>query len=157
MRDERIEQQLKEAYVLKQRGEPQKALAIYLSVLGQDFVKQSALSQHRSMRGNAHTYAGEIYEQLRNFKLAKNHYVQALKINERDSWVWTKVAMIEYYHFRNLKSAKKCFEQAIETRPALTKRTASVAPALAKLAEINFLLHDLQESESLVNAILARA
>ena len=79
-------------------------------MLGQDFVKQSSLSQHRSMRGNAHTHAGEIYEQMRNAKLAKNHYVQALKINERDSWVWTKVAMIEFYHFRNYRSAKKCFE-----------------------------------------------
>lgn len=109
------------------------------------------------MRKNAHTHAGEIYEALAEPKLARDHYTQALKINERDSYVWTKVAVIELDCFRNLKVAKQCFEAAIQTRPALTKRTASICPALVKLAEINFQLHDLEASERLVDSILLRS
>jgi hypothetical protein len=33
------------------------------------------------MKQNAHKNSGEIYEIIENYKLAKDHYTQALKIN----------------------------------------------------------------------------
>ena len=71
------------------------------------------------MRLNAHKNVGEIYECLDNFKLAKSHYTQALKIKENDSWVWSKIGSIEYERYANLDIAKQCFEAAIRTRPIL--------------------------------------
>ena len=103
-------------------------------------LKFSQLEQHIVMRQNAHKNVGEIYENLKNFKLAKNHYTSALKIKENDSWVWNKIGMIEYEKYGNLETAKQCFEAAINTRPTLQKRSAVICPVMVKLAEINFKL-----------------
>ena len=109
------------------------------------------------MRLNAHKNVGEIYECLDNFKLAKSHYTQALKIKENDSWVWSKIGTIEYEKYANLDIAKQCFEAAIRTRPILQKRSAAVCPVLVKLAEINFKQQDFTKCEELVDSILIRA
>ena len=157
LRDEKINQDLHEAFALKNQGQHQKALELYLMVLSQDFIKNSHLEQHVIMRQNAHKNAGEIYEVIGNFKLSKNHYTQALKIKESDSWVWNKIGMIEYQRYGNLEVAKKCFEAAINTRPTLQKRSAGICPVLVKLAEINFKLCDYTKCEELVDAIMTRS
>lgn len=109
------------------------------------------------MRQNAHKNAGEIYEDLGRFQLAKDHYTQALKIRENDSWVWTKIGMIEYLKYGHLQVAMECFEAAISTRPTLQRRSAAISPILVKLAEINFKLSNFEKCESLVDSILLRA
>ena len=157
LRDERINQDLQQAYVLKGRGGHQKALELYLTVLGQDFIKNSHLEQHVHMRQNAHKNAGEIYEELGRFQLAKDHYIKALKIRENDSWVWTKIGMIEYLKYGHLQVAQECFEAAISTRPTLQRRSATISPILVKLAEINFKLSNFEKCEGLVDSILLRA
>jgi tetratricopeptide (TPR) repeat protein len=119
LRDEKINQDLHQAYSLKSAGQNQKALELYLVVLSQDFIKGSQLEQHIIMRQNAHKNVGEIYEAMENYKLSKQHYTSALKIKENDSWVWNKIGMIEYERYGNLDIAKKCFEAAIDTRPTL--------------------------------------
>ena len=58
------------------------------------------------MRLNAHKNVGEIYEALENYKLAKNHFTQALKIKENDHWVWNKIGSIEYERYANLEIGK---------------------------------------------------
>jgi hypothetical protein len=58
------------------------------------------------MKQNAHKNSGEIYELIANYKLAKDHYTQALKINQTDSWVWNKIGLIEYQVYGNLDIAK---------------------------------------------------
>ena len=109
------------------------------------------------MRLNAHKHVGEIYESLSNFKLAKNHFTNAVMIKENDSWVWNKIGQIEYERYGNLDIAKQCFEAAIRTRPVLQKRSAAICPILVKLAEINFKQQDFTKCEELVDLIMARA
>lgn len=92
LRDEKINQNLHSAYNLKNQKEYEKALSLYLTVLGQEFIKNSLLEQHIKIRQNAHVNAGEIYELIGNYKLAKDHYTKALKIKENDPWVWSKIA-----------------------------------------------------------------
>ena len=99
--------------------EYEKSLEIYLRVLSQDFIKNSYLEQHVLIKLKARKNVGEIYECIGNYSLSKNHYTEALKIKETDSWVWNKVGNIEYEHFGNLEVARKCFEASINTRPTL--------------------------------------
>lgn len=157
LRDEKINQALQQAYELKGQGAHRGALELYLTVLGQDFIKNSHLQEHVLMRQNAHKNAGEIYENTGEFKLAKDHYTHALKIRETDSWVWTKIGNIEYQQYGHLQVAKECFEAAINTRPTLQKRSAAICPILVKLAEINFKLSSFEKCEELVDSILLRA
>ena len=112
--------------------------------------QKSHLEQLILIQQNAHKHVLEINE------LANNHYTNALKIKQTDSWVWNKIGMIEYQQFANLDMARQCFEAAINTRATLQKRSAILCTTLVKFAEIYFKLSDFQKSEELVVSILTR-
>jgi tetratricopeptide (TPR) repeat protein len=64
------------------------------------------------MRFNALKNSAEIYEKLGDYERAKSNYTQALKIREKDAFIWTRLGFMHYEVFRDLEMAKKCFESA---------------------------------------------
>ena len=62
------------------------------------------------MRFNALKNAGELYERVGDYKQAKIHYTQALKIQQKDPYIWMRLGLIEYEVYKDLQIAKKCFE-----------------------------------------------
>ena len=109
------------------------------------------------MRFNAHKNCGEVYEKTQNFPLAKYHYTQALKIQQKDSFVWTRLGYIEFEQFEDLKMAQACFNAASQTLTTLEKRGHKMCQILLKLAEVTFLLYDFRASELIVDALIQRA
>lgn len=77
------------------------------------------MGKHQYMMFNALKNSGEIYERKGDYKLAKQSYTQALKqlykINEKgkDTFIWTRLGLIEHAIFKDLNLAKQCFEEAI--------------------------------------------
>ena len=64
------------------------------------------------MRFNAHKNCGETLEALGRHTEAKEQYTKALKIQEKDSFVWTRLGFLEYEYLNDLNLAKSCFEAA---------------------------------------------
>ena len=91
LRDERLNQKLMDAYNKKRAGQFLEALQGYTTVLDDEFVKVGQIDKHIFMRYNAHKNSGEVYEQIENYPLAKYHYTQALKIQQKDSFIWTRL------------------------------------------------------------------
>lgn len=145
-----------DAYNKKQAGQFFEALQSYTAVLEDTFLKDAKIDKHVFMRFNAHKNCGEVYEKIEKFPLAKYHYTQALKIQQRDSFIWTRLGYIEFERFKDLKMAQACFDAAAKTLSTLEKRSAKICPILVKLAEINFLLYDFKTSEVMVDTLIQR-
>ena len=64
------------------------------------------------IRFNAYKSLGELYERVGEFKAAKLNYTQALKIKEKDPFIWTRLGFLEYEVFSDLSLAKQCLEAA---------------------------------------------
>lgn len=82
--------------------------------------------------------------------------MQALKINEKDPAIWTRLGFLEYDQFKDLSLAKQCFEAAIQTYKTIDKRSSVINPILVKLSEIAFQEFDYKKAEEMVDAILSR-
>ena len=161
-----------EAYKQKQAGQFFEALKSYTAVLEDEFLKDAKIDKHVFMRFNAHKNCGEVYEKTENYPLAKYHYTQvslnllnssifftafqALKIQQKDSFIWKRLGYIEYERFNDLKLAQACFDAAAKTMSTLEKRGVKMCEILVKLAEINFLLYDFKASETMVDALIRR-
>jgi tetratricopeptide (TPR) repeat protein len=48
------------------------------------------------MKFNAHKNLGEVLERINMFMDAKSHYTKALRISEKDSFIWTRLGFLEY-------------------------------------------------------------
>lgn len=108
------------------------------------------------MRYNAHKNSGEVYEQIENYPLAKYHYTQALKIQQKDSFIWTRLGQIEFERFHDLRMAQDCFNAAANTLTTLEKRGLKMNMILVKLAEVSFLLYNFKESEIVADTLIKR-
>ena len=99
------------------------------------------------MRFNAHKNAGEVLERLCRYSDAKEQYTKALKIQQKDSFIWTRLGFLEYEQFLDLKLAKQCFDAAAQTLSTLERRGTKICPILIKLSEISLREFDYLKSE----------
>ncbi|CDW73908.1 UNKNOWN [Stylonychia lemnae] len=143
LRDEHYNKKLMEAFQLKNQMRNYEALEIYLDIIGQEFLKDSKIDKHVYMRFNAFKNIGEIYE-------------RAIKIKEKDPFIWTRLGFLEYETFKNFNLAKSCFEIAIQSYTTIQRRSSHINPILVKLAEIAFQEFDYKTSEQMIDSILVR-
>ena len=64
--------------------------------------------------------------------------------------------MIEFERFNDLQMAHACFDAASKSLTSLEKRGLKMCHLLMKLAEVNFLLYNFQESEKMVDTLITR-
>eukprot|EP00347_Sterkiella_histriomuscorum_P021367 403334229 len=156
LRDEHINKKLNEAFQMKQQNQNDEALKIYLEIINLDFLKESKIDKHVFMKFNAFKNIGEIQERIGQYFQAKNYYTQAIKIKEKDSFIWTRLGFMEYEHFKNFTLAKECFEVAAQCYSTIQRRSGQINPILMKLAELAFQDYDFKTSEKMVDSILHR-
>jgi len=108
------------------------------------------------MKFNAHKNLGEVLERINMFMDAKSHYTRALKISDKDSFIWSRLGFLEYEKLHNLDLARQCFEAATQTISIIEKRGTRICPILVKLAEINILTFNFKKSEEIIDIILSR-
>lgn len=60
---------------------------------------------------------------------------QALKIKDKDPFIWTRLGFVEYEVFKDLNMAKQCFEAAVSTCSTFERRSSKINVILVKLAE----------------------